>query len=47
MAGPSNPHRRLPTTALVERGIADASMLERARAEEARGLLPDGAVVSL
>ena len=45
MAGPSNPHRRLPTTALVERGIADASMLERARAEEARGLLPDGAVV--
>ena len=45
MAGPSNPHRRLPTTALAERGIADEAKLEAARDEEARGLLPDGAVI--
>ncbi len=45
MAGPSNPHRRLPTSALVDRGIAGASQLERARAEEAEGRMPDGAVV--
>ncbi len=45
MAGPSNPHRRLPTSALVERGIAGPIKLEMARAEEAEGLLPDGAVV--
>ncbi len=45
MAGPSNPHRRLPTSALVERGIAGAIKLEMARAEEAEGLMPDGAVV--
>ena len=43
MAGPSNPHRRLPTTALEERGIAGD--LEAARAQEAEGLLPDGAVI--
>lgn len=45
MAGPSNPHRRLPTTALAERGIADEAKLAAARAEEAQGLLPDGAVI--
>ena len=45
MAGPSNPHRRLPTTALVERGIAGPEKLAAARAEEAQGLLPDGAVI--
>ncbi|MNQ40066.1 Aconitate hydratase [compost metagenome] len=45
MAGPSNPHRRLPTSALHERGIADEAKLEAARAEEAEGLLPDGAVI--
>ncbi|MFD1711147.1 Fe/S-dependent 2-methylisocitrate dehydratase AcnD [Ottowia sp. GY511] len=45
MAGPSNPHRRLPTSALVDRGIAGAVQLEMARAEEAEGLLPDGAVI--
>ena len=45
MAGPSNPHRRLPTTALAERGIADAAKLQAARAEEAEGLMPDGAVI--
>ncbi len=45
MAGPSNPHRRLPTSALHERGIADEGKLAAARAEEAEGLLPDGAVI--
>ena len=45
MAGPSNPHRRLPTSALQERGIADEAKLEAAKAEEAEGLLPDGAVI--
>ncbi|RXR08507.1 Fe/S-dependent 2-methylisocitrate dehydratase AcnD [Pseudoxanthomonas composti] len=43
LAGPSNPHRRLPTRALAERGIAVD--LDTARAEEAQGLMPDGAVV--
>lgn len=45
MAGPSNPHRRLPTSALSERGIADAGKLVSARQEESDGLLPDGAVI--
>lgn len=39
MAGPSNPHRRLPTTALAERGIAGAWEMP------AEGTMPDGAVV--
>ena len=43
MAGPSNPHRRLPTTALGEREIA--INLDKAQAEEAEGLMPDGAVI--
>ena len=43
MAGPSNPHRRLPTSALKEREIAVG--LDRAVAEEQQGLLPDGAVI--
>jgi iron-sulfur-dependent 2-methylisocitrate dehydratase len=38
MAGPSNPHRRLPTSALHERGIA-------APWEEKEGQMPDGAVI--
>jgi len=45
MAGPSNPHRRLPTTALNERGIASDEMLAAAKAEEQEGLMPDGAVI--
>ena len=45
MAGPSNPHRRLPTSALAERGIADEAKLESGRDEEAHGLMPDGAVI--
>ncbi len=43
MAGPSNPHRRLPTSALAERGIA--GNLDAAKAEEAEGKMPDGAVI--
>ncbi|MDO8330234.1 MAG: Fe/S-dependent 2-methylisocitrate dehydratase AcnD [Fluviicoccus sp.] len=43
MAGPSNPHRRLPVSALKERGIAVD--LDKARAQEADGLMPDGAVI--
>jgi aconitate hydratase len=38
MAGPSNPHRRLPTSALAERGIAAPWTGEPGR-------MPDGAVV--
>jgi len=45
MAGPSNPHRRLPTSALTERGIADEAKLASAKQEESDGLLPDGAVI--
>ena len=45
LAGPSNPHRRLPVSALQERGIADEAKLELARGEEAIGLMPDGAVI--
>ncbi|WP_422137918.1 Fe/S-dependent 2-methylisocitrate dehydratase AcnD [Endozoicomonas sp. ALC020] len=43
MAGPSNPHRRLPTSELAKRGIA--VNLDKAQAEEKAGLLPDGAVI--
>ncbi|WP_239384443.1 aconitase family protein, partial [Delftia tsuruhatensis] len=45
MAGPSNPHRRLPTSALAERGIADAARLAAGRQQESEGLMPDGAVI--
>ena len=45
LAGPSNPHRRLPTSALQERGIASGAQLAAARAEEEQGLMPDGAVI--
>jgi aconitate hydratase len=43
MAGPSNPHRRLPTASLHDRGIA--VNLNMALAEEKAGKLPDGAVI--
>ena len=43
LAGPSNPHRRLPTSALHDRGIAKD--LEGAIAQAREGLLPDGAVI--
>ncbi|MDP3979634.1 MAG: Fe/S-dependent 2-methylisocitrate dehydratase AcnD [Pseudomonas sp.] len=45
MAGPSNPHRRLPTSALHERGIADEAKLAAGKIEESEGLMPDGAVI--
>jgi len=38
MAGPSNPHRLLPTSMLAERGVASAWT-------EEEGLMPDGAVI--
>ena len=43
LAGPSNPHRRLPTASLHDRGIAVD--LEGALAQEREGLMPDGAVI--
>jgi len=43
MAGPSNPHRRLPTSDLESRGIAVG--IDKANAEEAEGKMPDGAVI--
>ena len=45
LAGPSNPHRRLPVTDLAERGIADEDKLAKARRDEAEGRIPDGAVI--
>ncbi len=41
MAGPSNPHKRLPTTALAERGISGQWSMPAA----AEGTMPDGAVI--
>jgi aconitate hydratase 1 len=38
IAGPSNPHRRVPTSELAARGISG-------RVERAPGLMPDGAVI--
>lgn len=43
MAGPSNPHKRLPVSALAARGIAVD--LDKAQAQEADGQMPDGAVI--
>lgn len=43
MAGPSNPHRRLPTSELKGREIA--GNLDAAKAQEKEGLMPDGAVI--
>ncbi|WP_148334939.1 Fe/S-dependent 2-methylisocitrate dehydratase AcnD [Acinetobacter lwoffii] len=43
IAGPSNPHARVSTADLKEKGIA--GNLEAARAQEAQGLMPDGAVI--
>ncbi|MDC5853934.1 Fe/S-dependent 2-methylisocitrate dehydratase AcnD [Vibrio europaeus] len=40
MAGPSNPHRRLPTSELAQRGIAKESEVNTSE-----GQLPDGAVI--
>jgi iron-sulfur-dependent 2-methylisocitrate dehydratase len=43
MAGPSNPHARVAVADLAAKGIA--GNLEAARAQEAQGLMPDGAVI--
>lgn len=43
MAGPSNPHARVATSDLAAKGIS--GNLDAARAEEAKGLMPDGAVI--
>ncbi|MFT5722214.1 MAG: iron-sulfur-dependent 2-methylisocitrate dehydratase [Motiliproteus sp.] len=45
LAGPSNPHRRLPTSELTKSGIASQELLAAAKADEAAGLMPDGAVI--
>ena len=45
LAGPSNPQRRLPVSALQERGIADSAKLAVARADESQHKIPDGAVI--
>ncbi len=43
LAGPSNPHRRLATADLVSKDIA--KNLDACKAQEAKGLIPDGAVI--
>ncbi len=43
LAGPSNPHAHLPTSELAKRGIAID--LDKARADEQAGKMPDGAVI--
>ena len=43
MAGPSNPHARVATSELAAKGIA--GNLDAAKAQEAEGKMPDGAVI--
>ena len=43
MAGPSNPHRRLPTSALSERGIA--GQWQNPTNDDWKGNMPDGACI--
>ena len=43
IAGPSNPHARVSTADLKAKGIA--GNLDAAKAQEAEGLMPDGAVI--
>ena len=45
MAGPSNPHARVAVSELAAKGIADAAKLQAGKAQEAEGLMPDGAVI--
>lgn len=45
MAGPSNPHKRVATGDLALNGIADGAKLAQGNAEQAQGLMPDGAVI--
>ena len=42
IAGPSNPHKRVPTSELAARGIAHTA---ENRVEDEPGLMPDGAVI--
>lgn len=43
LAGPSNPHSRVPTSELAARGIS--GVIEHEQDEEGRDLMPDGAVI--
>lgn len=43
IAGPSNPHARVSTADLAAKGIA--GNLDAAKAQEAEGLMPDGAII--
>lgn len=45
MAGPSNPHKRVATSELAARGIADEAKLASGKLEQEQGLMPDGAVI--
>ncbi|MGN6153379.1 MAG: Fe/S-dependent 2-methylisocitrate dehydratase AcnD [Lysobacteraceae bacterium] len=45
MAGPSNPHARVAVSDLAAKGIADEARLQAGKAQEAEGLMPDGAVI--
>jgi len=43
IAGPSNPHRRVPTSELAAHGISGS--IDRRRREHEQGLMPDGAII--
>ena len=43
LAGPSNPHSRVPTSELAARGIS--GVIEHEQDEDGRDLMPDGAVI--
>ncbi len=45
LAGPSNPHRRLPTRELAEQGISQASWKEQHAKQYSDEQMPDGAVI--
>ncbi|MFA0077812.1 Fe/S-dependent 2-methylisocitrate dehydratase AcnD [Vibrio artabrorum] len=45
LAGPSNPHRRLPTRELAEQGISQTSWKEQHAKQYSDDQMPDGAVI--
>ena len=45
LAGPSNPHRRLPTSELAQQGISQASWKEQHAEQYSDDQMPDGAVI--
>ncbi len=45
LAGPSNPHRRLPTSELAQQGISQASWKEQHAEHYSDDQMPDGAVI--